>query len=322
MVNKITFLGTGGDSFVVGKQIRASGGIVLQIGDLQLHIDPGPGALVRAVENGVNLRANTAVLVSNSSIINCNDVNAVIDAMTYGGLDKCGVLVANQTIVNGTEEIKPYLTNFHKTCLEKIIVLNVGQKVGIEDIEIHAMPTISNDPNAIGFKIFTSEFVLGYTSNTGYSKEIVKAYSGCDILVLNVIAPVDEKVDCQLNSEDAVKLIKAVNPKLAVIQHFGVKMLKADPLYEGREIQKKTGVQILVAKDGMTISPGSYAARSKQKRLNLFKDKEPAQEEEELKIKEPEEPISIIQEEPEEQTEEAFAKPEEPKEEEQKKLDP
>ena len=53
MENKITFLGTGGDAFVIGKQIRASGGIILQAEGLQFHIDPGPGALVKAAENGI-----------------------------------------------------------------------------------------------------------------------------------------------------------------------------------------------------------------------------------------------------------------------------
>ena len=88
MDNKIIFLGTAGDSNVLGKQYKASGGMILQMGDVQLHLDPGPGALVRADQYGVNLRSNTAVLISNSSLKNCNDVNIVIDAMTYSGFDK------------------------------------------------------------------------------------------------------------------------------------------------------------------------------------------------------------------------------------------
>ncbi|MDP7476371.1 MAG: hypothetical protein QF655_01925, partial [Candidatus Woesearchaeota archaeon] len=58
IASSIIFLGTGGDSYVVGKQLRASGGIILQINDDQYHIDPGPGALVMAKETGINLRAN------------------------------------------------------------------------------------------------------------------------------------------------------------------------------------------------------------------------------------------------------------------------
>ena len=192
-MSKITFLGTAGDSFVVSKQIRSSGGIIIQSGSVQLHLDPGPGALVKAAETKINLRANTAILVSNSSIINCNDVNAVIDAMTYGGLDKKGVLVTNQTVVNGTEEIKPYITNFHQKCLERIIILKKDQKLGIEDIEIHATPAFNNDENAIGFKIFLPDLVLGYPSNTKYSKELKKIYQECDVLILNVVAPANEK---------------------------------------------------------------------------------------------------------------------------------
>ena len=48
-------------------------------------------------------------------------------------------------------------------------------------------------------------------------------------------------------------------------------MLKADPLYEAREIQKKTGVQIIAAKDGMVVNPISYAAGLRQRTLTMYK---------------------------------------------------
>jgi ribonuclease BN (tRNA processing enzyme) len=271
MENKITFLGTGGDAFVIGKQIRASGGIILQTEGLQFHIDPGPGALVRAAENGINLRGNTAVIATCNHISHCNDINAVISAMTYAGFDKRGVLVASNSVVNTEEK---YLTEFHKNCLEKIIVLKSGQRLGIEDIEIHALPANHTDPDTIGLKFITNDFILTYSSDTAYSKALIKAYKDSDILILNVPLPGDEKKEGQLNTSEAAKIIEEVNPKLAIITHFGIKMLKADPLYEARQIQKQTNVQVLVAKDGFTISPASYAAKSTQKRLSGFsKDK-------------------------------------------------
>jgi len=271
-MGKIIFLGTAGDSIVAGKQIRATGGIIVQTEKIQLHIDPGPGAIVKAIENGINPRANTAILVSNNYLINCNDVNAVVDAMTYCGEDSNGVLAGNQTVINGADDTRPYLTELYKSFLEKVMVLSKGQKIGIEDIEIHAMPAINSDPNAIGFKIFTNEFVLGYSSETKYSKDIAKEYKGCDILVLKVLVPAGNKVEYALNSENAAKFIKIVNPSLVIITGFGIGMIKADPLYEGRELQKETGVQVLTAKDGMVITPDSYAAKSKQKRLHLLEE--------------------------------------------------
>ena len=269
-MGKIIFLGTAGDSFTAGKQIRATGGVIVQIRDVQLHIDPGPGALARAEQAGINLRANTAILVSNDNIINCNDVNAVIDAMTYGGADKKGVLAGNISSMNGREGRFPCVNEFYKACLERTIVLTPGQKLGIEDIEVHAVPAITADPNAIGFKIFTDEFVLGYTSSTKFSKELAKEYKGCDILILNVLNPSGEKSDTDLNSDDAVKFIDEAKPYLSAIKYFGTKMIKADPLAEGREIQKRTNITVLSAKDGTILVPSSYSAESRQKRLNLY----------------------------------------------------
>lgn len=271
MLSRIYFLGTGGDSYVVGKQIRASGGIVLKINTLQFHIDPGPGSLSMAAMNELNPRENTAILVSNNNIISCNDVNAVIDAMTYSGFDKIGILVGNETLINGTENVKPYLTDFYKSCLEKYIVFAEGRKLGVEDVEIHALKAVSSDPNALGFRFITSDYILCYSGNTKYSKEIAEQYKGSDILILNVTLPAGEKSDEHLSSDDAVKIIQIVNPKLAIITHFGAKMIKSDPMYEGREVQKKTNVQVISAKDGMVINPASYSAKSDQKRLSSYK---------------------------------------------------
>ena len=70
---RIIFLGTAGSSAVASKQLRSSGGIILQVEDLQFHIDPGPGSLAKAKQFGVNLHNNTAVLVSHAHMNHCND---------------------------------------------------------------------------------------------------------------------------------------------------------------------------------------------------------------------------------------------------------
>jgi len=273
-MSKIIFLGTGGDKSVIGRQIRSSGGIIFQSDSLQLHIDPGPGSLVKAREFGVNLRANTAVLVSHNHIGHCNDLNAVIDAMTLSGMDKRGVLIANHTVINGYENIHPYLTKFHRDCLEKVIALRPGQRVGIEDLEIHATSSKHSDPNSIGFKIVTPKFILGYTSDTAPHKELAESLGSVDILITNTVFPGDTKTDLHLNKESTVKLIEKVKPRLVILQHFGFDMLRADPLLEARDIQRTTKVQTIAAKDGLIITPASYDARSQQQRLNIFTKEE------------------------------------------------
>ncbi|MBT4824877.1 hypothetical protein HN695_01345 [Candidatus Woesearchaeota archaeon] len=267
---KIVFLGTGGDSIVVGKQIRGSGGIIVQVDDSQFHIDPGPGALVKAAEYGVNLRNNIAVLCSHNHHLHCNDINAVIDAMSVGGLDVRGVFVGNNAVVNGTEKETPYLTNFHRQCVERVISIEAGQKVGINNVEIKATPTKHTDEQCIGFRILTPSFILGYTSDTGYSKDLVEAFKGVDLLILNVKHPIDTKDEFNLCTHDAARIVDEVKPKLVIITHYGIKMVESDVLSQTRFIQKETQIQTIAAKDGMVINPVSYAVNLRQKTLNLF----------------------------------------------------
>ena len=49
--SSVLFFGSGGARFVVARQLRASGGMWIDSGDTQIDVDPGPGALVRALTN-------------------------------------------------------------------------------------------------------------------------------------------------------------------------------------------------------------------------------------------------------------------------------
>ncbi len=269
MESQIVFLGTGGDSTVIGKQLRAGGGFVVQCNDLQLHIDPGPGSLKELKLNNINVRETTALLVSHAHTNHANDTKAIVEAMTLGGLDSRGVLVCNETSFSGTKEIAPIVNEFHKNCLERIIVIKPGQILGIGDVEITALPAYHSVP-ALGFKITTENFTLVYTGDTSYGENLYSFYKNADILVLNLVAPAGFKIEHNLNGEDAAKIIKKSKPRLAIITHFGIKMLNEDPMYQAREIHKKSGVTVIAAEDGLVINPKAYAIRKRQKRLSSF----------------------------------------------------
>lgn len=263
----IIFLGTGQGSFVIGRNALSSGGFIIQVDDNQFHVDPGPNALKNAAQSDVNIRSNTALLVSHAHLNHANDVNAVIDAMTYSGFDKKGVLVANKTTLHSNENHQAPLMPYYRDFLERFIVLEAGQRVGINEIEILALKTKHSDAAAVGFKFFTPYFTLSYSSDTKYFPELIEEYKNSNILVLNVPYLKKEEAKDNLCVEDAIKIIKGVNPRLAIIQHFGTSMVKGDPLYLVREIQKETGVQIIAAKDGMVINPLSYSVDRGQRTL-------------------------------------------------------
>ena len=256
----ITFLGTGGGRFVVITQLRATGGWVLEMDGEMLHIDPGPGALVRAKEYKVSLRKLTGVLCSHAHPEHYTDLEMVIEAMTNGCTKKRGVLVAGENVVGGE---CPRVTPYHQKVVEKVAVLKPGKETNIGKIEIVASKTKHGEEKGIGFVLKGSK-VIGYTSDGEVYPGMEKEFKGCDVLILNVLRARNKTWPEHMNTEDAARLIKKVKPKLAILQHFGMTILRAGPEKEAAWVQKKTGIKTIAARDGMILD---------LEKVNLFQDR-------------------------------------------------
>jgi len=240
MIN-ITFLGTAGDSLVVGSQERASGGIIIKTDSEQFHIDPGPGSLVRAKEYGVNLRENSAVIVTNPTILRCNDMSAVVLAMTHDGLDKQGILFVHHELHDKNNDFYRYLT--------RVAPVRAGTKEFVKNSELLFTQTTTA---GTGVKLFLDK-VIGYLCDTDYSKEVADKFQGCDVLLL-----------C-CNPEEAMKFLKQIRPKLGVLAGFGVK--SASPKEIAKKVQARSGVKVIGAEDGLTLDLGVDKG---QKHLDSF----------------------------------------------------
>jgi hypothetical protein len=57
---------------------------------------------------------------------------------------------------------------------------------------------------------------------------------------------------------DAEELVKAIRPRLAIISHFGMKMLEARPWVVAREMSERTGCEVVAASDGMLVDLERY----------------------------------------------------------------
>jgi phosphoribosyl 1,2-cyclic phosphodiesterase len=273
--DSITFLGTGGDIIVVGKCFRTSGGFVVKTENCQLHIDPGVGALAKAIEYGINPRETTALLVSHAHTNHCNDLNLMISAMTHNGLDARGVLVANKTVLSGSGDSKiPHVvTEFHKQCLEKVMLAEPGKRMAVEDIEIIPFAVEHDELDALGFRIITPRFSLGYIPDTKYFAALADNVKKVDVLIVNVTYPGIAKENL-LCSDDLIRLLKKVHPKLCVMTHFGHKMLAANLIDESRMIKQYTGIEVVAANDGTTVDPITYSAATSQESLRAFQGQE------------------------------------------------
>ncbi len=239
----LTFLGTGGGRFVILNQRRYSGGLWLDL-EATISLDPGPGALIRALQYGKNPQKLDAVFVSHNHLDHYNDAELMIEAMTRGMRQKRGTLVINKAGLD-------YISEYHRGFTE-VLTPEPGDLFEINGMQVQALPT-KDHADGVGYKFFSSEGVVAYSADTGYSENLVPYYKGAKILILNTIFPASKEIDVHLNTRTAGLLVKAAGPDLALINHFGMTILNAGPEKEAKNIEDATGVRTLAAIDGMSI---------------------------------------------------------------------
>ncbi len=258
----IIILGTAGDTITTGKQIRASGGIVIRSNNNQIILDPGTGTIVQMAKHNIHPRETTAIIISHQHINHTGDAAALISLMTHNGMDKRGVLISNEPPTTIPEEII--------SMTEKAIVLERERRIAINDIEIKSEPALHYRTKASGYLIILPEYTIGYTGDTKYYAELASQYKEANILIINTKHPNEHEEGDHLNTNNVIDILKEIKPELAIITHFGIKMINADPLAQARIIQRETGVQVIAAKDGMKITPSTYSIKRKQKTLKSF----------------------------------------------------
>ena len=249
---EIIFCGTGGARFVVLKQLRATAGFLVK-GEASIYVDPGPGALIKSLELKQDLLKVDALFISHAHIDHSNDSNLIIEAMTNGGKKKRGVLIGSSSAIEGNERFDRVVSAYHQGMVEKKMVVKAGDRISVKGVEIEATPTKHEDDSGVGFKLFSNGKSIGYTGDTDYFPELGKIFSNCDCLILNNLKPAGCHYPGHLDSGLSIRILKEAKPKRAVIQHFGMGMLRAGPEAEARLIQKQTGVETIAAKDGMVV---------------------------------------------------------------------
>jgi len=233
---KLTLLGSGGGRFVTMDQIRETGGFVLEIAGKLLMFDPGPGAVINAKKYKINLKKLDGILVSHSHTDHVNDLRIVIEAMTGGAKKKRGFLVADSVTINGGEGTPAIITDFHKAPLKNIYIMKEDDKLKIQGIKILATKSTheENKPDLdFGInKIPTHGYVLevngerfGYTSDGEYYPGMEDYFQNCDLLVLNCMRPSDAPWPAQMNAKQAKELIQKTKPKIALLNHLGMRMV-------------------------------------------------------------------------------------------------
>jgi len=250
---KITFLGTAGGRFAVMTQKRQSGGFVVEMDGEMIFFDPGPGSLVYAVKNRINLRKLTGIVVTHTHPDHSADMEIITEAMTFGAKKRRGVVIGNEYLTKGSGNgnYLPVLSKYHLEAVDKAHSLSPGQSANIGKLKVTAVRTKHRDSKAIGI-IIDGSCKLGYTSDTEYFDGIEDLYKGCDYLIINCLRPRNDPWPEHMNAAMAEKIICEVKPKTAVLTHIGLKLIgKEDD--EAKLITKNSGVKTIAAKDNMIL---------------------------------------------------------------------
>jgi phosphoribosyl 1,2-cyclic phosphodiesterase len=257
-MDKIKFLGTAGARFVVMRQLRKSGGIWITLDGTNILVDPGPGSLVRCLSSKPRLNPLDldGILLSHCHIDHSNDVNIMIEAMTNGGWKKKGVVFAPREAL----ENDPVVLNYVRKYLDDVVVIKEKGSYKIGNISFSTpVKHIHHGVEGYGFNIFGKDCSISIITDTDYFKDLEFFYKG-DILILNTMMLEDyEAKDVEhLCMEDAERIISANKPKLAVLTHFGMSMIKAKPWVVAEGLSKKLGIDVVAASDGMQIDLDKY----------------------------------------------------------------
>ncbi|MCX6650577.1 MAG: MBL fold metallo-hydrolase [Methanomassiliicoccales archaeon] len=254
-MTKLIFLGTGGGRFSTIYQIRSTGGLYVQDG-LNLHIDPGPSAAHQMHRMKLDPAKTDAVLISHCHPDHYTDAEVMIEGMSRGGLKKRGALLASRSVLEGQQLHGPAISKYHRSLLGRIEMAEAGGEVSLEDMRIRFTATKHSDPTGVGFSIQTSSGLVSYVSDTELDEQVTRQQEGSRVLVLPLTRPWGARIPNHLCTEDALEFVKEIGPEMAILTHFGAKIIHAGADKQATMIEKGTGVRTVAAEDLMTVQLG------------------------------------------------------------------
>lgn len=248
--DEIVFLGTGGARYVIAKQLRATGGMLFRIGGRNVLIDPGPESLYRLLTYlpKFNPEKIDAILLTHKHIDHSADINVYLDVITRGGFNKRGILLAPADAFGEEGVIFKYLLDF----VEKTVVIRENKTFTLGDLSFLFPVRHEHRVETYGFKLSHNDYTVSYITDTKFFDGLIPAYSA-DIVIMNLIKLGPSEID-HLSIDDCAEIITGIKPRVAIITHFGMTMIRTGPWNVARQLRERTGVTVLAAEDGKHYS--------------------------------------------------------------------
>ena len=247
--NWIKFLGTAGARFVMIKQLRASGGVWISYNGNNILIDPGPGSLVKCATSKPKLDPGKldGIILTHRHLDHSNDLNVMIEAMTEGGFKRRGKVFLPSDAVDSD----PVILRHVRTLPEEIVVLKEGGEYRVGNIRFTTPRRQIHTVETYGLKFAFGKKEVSFITDTRYFEDIDKFYKA-EVIVINTVFYEPRPGIDHLNLDDVKEIILKIQPRTAILTHFGMSMLRAKPHEIAQRLSKEMGIEILAAYDGMS----------------------------------------------------------------------
>jgi ribonuclease BN (tRNA processing enzyme) len=262
----LKFLGTAGARFVVSTQARHSGGLVWTLAGTTIWVDPGPGALVRALASRprVDPAKTDALVVTHRHLDHAGDATAVVEAMTRGGFGRRGALYAPRDAL----EEEPVVFRYAQPFVARRGLLTPGGRHELAPGLVLETPLAhDHGVETYGYRLSAPGLVAGHVVDTYWMDALPEAYAGVDLLVVNTTREKGrDRRYLHLGADDAELLVREIQPRLAVLTHLGMQLVRGGPERIALGISERTGVPTVAARDGWLLDLGDLAAAARGRR--------------------------------------------------------
>lgn len=248
-MNKLVFLGTGaGDVSMLSQKVRTSA-LYFEFDGLKFILDPGPGTIVNANQNKINLLELNGLIITHPHPDHYADANCLIDALRKQGT----FLIAGKKCLFESENYFPCINKFQQTIPDKVFGVEHEDKVTIGRLSFKAIKNNHLDCG-LGIKMIGSR-KIGYVGD-GTLKGLEKFYQDMDMLIFNVLVPYGKSTMFGIHTSvnEIIEFLKDTKPKRAIIQHFSKEMIESGIDNQAKVIEEKSGFITIAAKDGMVVN--------------------------------------------------------------------
>jgi len=184
----------------------------------------------------------------------------MVEAMTSGGTQPRGTLLAPRDALEGDD---PVVLKYVRDYLSELVTLEEGGRYRLGRVTIVCPLRHRHRGEVYGFRFEVEGLSVSYVADTAYFPELADAYRA-DVVLFNVVRYRPSNLD-HLHAPEVEELVRKMRPKLSVLTHFGMTMLRAKPWVVAREMSRATGCQVIAAADGQKIDIGRYTREGERR---------------------------------------------------------